>query len=104
VPITGDIDKLSIDAERAAGGGFRRRPVAPSVFDDLGRRRAGHTSFPYCRRGPRADPYRDRGWKDSPEQPGERSATAEAAGRSEVAPESVSTKRAALEQARRTIR
>jgi hypothetical protein len=35
--------------------------------------------------------------RTAPEQPGERSATVEAAGRSEVAPESVSTKRAAPE-------
>jgi hypothetical protein len=55
-PIAGEVDRLSIKAECAAGGGFRRHPVAPLVIAYPGRRSPRCTRFPRRRRGPRINP------------------------------------------------
>jgi hypothetical protein len=34
--VVGEVNRVSVDTERAAGGGFRRCPTAPSVIDYLG--------------------------------------------------------------------
>jgi hypothetical protein len=36
-PVAGEVDRLGVDAERATGGGFQRRPAAPSVIAYPGR-------------------------------------------------------------------
>jgi hypothetical protein len=66
----GEIDKLGVDAERAAGGRFWHDPTTPSVFDYSGRQSPGCTSFPRHRQGPRADLCHGKGRKDSPRAAG----------------------------------
>jgi hypothetical protein len=64
--IAGEVDGLGFDAEHAAGGGFRRRPAAPSVVTYPGRQSPIHSCFPRRWRGPRTNPDRCRGRRISP--------------------------------------
>jgi hypothetical protein len=62
----GEVDRLGVDAEHSAKGGYRRRPVASPVFAYPGRRIPGHTCFPRHWRVPRTDPGRGGGRKINP--------------------------------------
>jgi hypothetical protein len=64
--VTGEVDGLSVDIERAAGGGFQRRPTAPTVITYPGWRSPGCSCFPRRRWGSRTNPDRCRGWRISP--------------------------------------
>jgi hypothetical protein len=65
-PVAGEVDGLGVDTERAAGGGFWRRPAALAVVTYPGRRSPGHSRFPHRWRGPRTNPSRRRGRRISP--------------------------------------
>jgi hypothetical protein len=94
----GEDVRLGVDAERAAGSGFRCRPAAPAIVTYLGRLSPRRSRVPYHRRGPMSNPGRRRGRGDSPRAGGERVAAVEAADRSGVAPELAGSKRVAPEQ------
>jgi hypothetical protein len=69
-PVAGEVDELGVDAECAAGGRSWRRPATLSVVDYPGRWSPRRASFPHCRQGPRAIPFRGGGQKDNPRAAG----------------------------------
>jgi hypothetical protein len=97
--VAGEIDRLGIDVEHAAGGGLRRRPAAPTVIAYPGRQGSGCSRFPYRWREPRINPGRGGGWRISPRAVGgAQRRVVEAVDRSGAAPKSAGSKRAAPEQ------
>jgi hypothetical protein len=59
--VAGEVDGLDVDAERATGGGFRRRPAAPAVVTYPGQRSPRRSRVPRRRWGPRSNFDRRRG-------------------------------------------
>jgi hypothetical protein len=94
----GEVNRLGVDTECAAGGGFWRRPAVPAIITYPGWWRTGCSCFPRRWRGQGSTPAVAEAGGSAPERPGEHSATVEAAYRSGVAPELASSKCASPEQ------
>jgi hypothetical protein len=92
----GEVDRLGVDTERAADSGATPRCLQSLIIWDGGAPDVQVSLAAGGGQGP-TSAMAEIG-RIAPEQPGERSAAVEPAGRSGAAPESIGTKRAALKK------
>jgi hypothetical protein len=100
-PVAGEIDGLSVDAERATGSGFWCCPAAPAIITYPGWRSPGCSRFPRHWRGQGSTPVVAEVRGSAPERSGEHSVAVDAADRSGAAPELAGPKRVASSRAHR---
>jgi hypothetical protein len=96
--VTGEVDGLCVDTERAAGSGSRCRPAALAVVTYPGRQSPGRSRVPHHRWGQGPTLAVAEAGGSAPVRSGERVAAVEVAVWSGAAPELAGSKRAAAEQ------